>query len=70
MTIVAVQKNVVMATLAAFLVLFPVRFMAAAPADKLSDGDKQCLACHGLFDKNQALLGRGGLPYPVIARRV
>ena len=39
----------VMAALAALLVLFPARFLAAdtSPADSLSDGDKQCLGCHG-----------------------
>jgi len=43
------QKKLAMAALAAFLVLFPARFMAAetTPADSLSDGDKQCLGCHG-----------------------
>lgn len=50
MTIVTLYKNLVMAVFAAFLVLFPVKFMAAdaTPPDNLSDGDKQCLGCHGI----------------------
>lgn len=44
------HNKLVIAAIAAFLVLFPVSFMAAdaAPADNLSDGDRQCLGCHGI----------------------
>ncbi len=43
------HRDFVIAAFAAFLVLFPAKFMAAdaTPADKLSDGDKTCLGCHG-----------------------
>jgi hypothetical protein len=53
------HKNLVIAAVAAFLVLFPVRFMAAdaAPADNLSDGDKQCLGCHGIDGFKKELAG-------------
>ena len=45
----SLQRNLVLAALVAFLALSPARFMAAetSPADSLSDGDKQCLSCHG-----------------------
>jgi hypothetical protein len=68
--VTAVFKDFLIAAFAAFLALPPANFKAAgaAPADRLSDGDKQCLACRWLLDKNQALVGRGCLPYSVIAR--
>jgi mono/diheme cytochrome c family protein len=48
-----------MAAFAAFLLLFPAPFMAAdlAPADNLSDGDKQCLGCHGMDGFKKELAG-------------
>lgn len=49
MTIALFHRDFAIAALAAFLLLLPAKFMAAdlTPADKLSDGDKTCLACHG-----------------------
>jgi hypothetical protein len=49
MTGTSLKKNLAMIGMAVLLVLFPARFMAAetTPADSLSDGDKQCLGCHG-----------------------
>src|ERR1700681_6540 len=59
MTIATFYKHLVIAAFAAFLLLFPVRFMAAgaAPADKLSDGDKLCLGCHGIDGFKKELAG-------------
>jgi hypothetical protein len=59
MTIATFHKNLVIAAFAAFFLIFPVRFMAAdaAPADKLSDGDKQCLGCHGFDGLKKELPG-------------
>ena len=59
MSAAAFHKNLVMAAFAALLALFPLRFMAAdaGPADKLSDGDKQCLGCHGFDGLKKELAG-------------
>jgi Cytochrome c554 and c-prime len=53
------HKNLVIAAVAAFLALFPARFIAAdaGPADNLSDGDKQCLGCHGFDGLKKELAG-------------
>jgi mono/diheme cytochrome c family protein len=53
------HRNLVIAAVAAFFVLFPVRFMAAdaAPPDNLSDGDNQCLGCHGIDGFKKELAG-------------
>ena len=55
----AFHKKLVIAAFAALFVLFPARFMAAdgAPTDKLSDGDKQCLGCHGFDGLKKELHG-------------
>lgn len=48
MAIETLHEHLVKAALAALLALLPAMLMAAdAPADKLSDGDKTCLGCHG-----------------------
>ena len=49
MTMATIHRDILMAALTAFLVLIPMRLIAAdtSPADKLSDGDKTCLGCHG-----------------------
>ena len=59
MTMAAFHKNFVIVAFAAFLALFPVSFMAAGagPADNLSDGDKQCLGCHGFDGLKKELAG-------------
>lgn len=54
------HKNLVIAAAAAFLVLFPMAFIAAAAgnaADALSEGDKQCLGCHGTDGLKKELAG-------------
>jgi len=55
----SLQRNLVLAALAILLVLFPARFLAAdaSPADGLSDGDKQCLGCHGTDGLTKELNG-------------
>lgn len=43
------HNNLVIAAVAAFLLLFPMAFIAAAAgnaADAVTEGDKQCLGCH------------------------
>jgi hypothetical protein len=59
MSMAAFHKCLLIAAFAAFLALFPARFMAAnaAPADSLSDGDKQCLGCHGFDGLKKELAG-------------
>jgi hypothetical protein len=59
MTLAAFHKDLAIAVLAAFFLLFPAKFMAAdlAPADKLSDGDKLCLGCHGVDGLKKELAG-------------
>jgi Cytochrome c554 and c-prime len=59
MSLAPFHKDLVMAAFAAFLVLFPLRFMAAdaAAPDNLSDGDKQCLGCHGIDGFKKELPG-------------
>jgi hypothetical protein len=49
MSTAILHRDFVIAALAAFLALFPAKFLAAdaAPTDRLSDGDKTCLGCHG-----------------------
>ena len=59
LTIATLHQNLVKAAFAALLMLLPARLMAAdaAPADKLSDGDKQCLGCHGFDGLKKELPG-------------
>jgi hypothetical protein len=59
MTVATFHSYLVKAAFTAFLVLFPIRFMAAdaAPADNLSVGDKQCLGCHGMDGFKKELAG-------------
>ncbi len=56
------HRHLVIGVVATFFALFPGKFMAAeaAPADKLSDGDKSCLGCHGT-EGMQKDLGGGKL---------
>src|SRR5476651_168243 len=62
MSTATLYKNFVIAAFAALFVLFPVRFMAADAAlpGNLSDGDKQCLGCHGI-DGFKKELGAGNI---------
>jgi len=59
LTIAALHKNFVKTAFAALLVLLPASLVAAdaAAADKLSDGDKQCLGCHGFDGLKKELAG-------------
>lgn len=59
MVTAAFHRDLVIAVLTGLLLIFPAKFMAAdiAPADKLSDGDKLCLGCHGVDGLKKELAG-------------
>jgi hypothetical protein len=59
MNVATFHQHLVISALSAFLLLFPVKFMAAdaAAAGSLSDGDKQCLGCHATDGFKKELAG-------------